>query len=322
MKRPPLLSVAVPPHLHDGSSVAQIYFWQFLLLLPAAVGGVWVWGVGGLRTLVLAMGAAVLFEGVVARIRKQEAFLGNLSILAQGLMLGMLLHAETSWWLVVVAAALMVFLGKHFFGGQGSYPFSPPLLTYAILLVSWPGQLNFARQLVHYDLSFPAVAPLTAWRSFGIDATDAFSPWGLLWGQQLGGVGSTMILLLALGGIVLMLGGYIAWRIPVAFLGGLFVTALIFNLADPTTYPSPFFHLFSGIAVFAAFFLATDFTCSPVNPWAQVIFGVGCGLLTVIIRTFGAWPDGTVFAVLLMNLAQPLIDKIHPQPVAVEVPAQ
>jgi electron transport complex protein RnfD len=322
MKRPPLLSVAVAPHTHDGSSVSQIYVWQFLLVLPAAIGGVWIWGLAGLRTLMLAVGAAVLFEGLVARSRHRPWFLSDFSIVLQGLLLGMLLHAETPWWLVLVAAAVMVFVGKHFFGGLGSYPFCPPLLSYAIMQVSWPGQLDFARKLVHYDLSFSPIAPLTAWRSFGAQAAESFRLGDLLLGRQAGGVGSTMILLLLLGGVALMLGRYIPWRTPLAFLAGLVGTAGVFHLASPASYPSPLFHLFSGIAVFAAFFLVPDFTCSPVNPGAQVLYGVLGGGLAVVLRTLGAWPDGTVFAVLLVNIAHPVIDKIRPRTLAVEVPAQ
>ncbi|MCK4305910.1 MAG: RnfABCDGE type electron transport complex subunit D [Candidatus Eisenbacteria sp.] len=322
MKRPPLLSVAVSPHTHDGSSVSEIYLSQFIALLPAAIAGCLLWGTEGLRTLLLATGSAVILEWICARLRNQQICLADGSVLAQGLMLGMLLHAGTPWWLVLVAALLMVPFGKHFFGGLGGYPFSPPLLSYAILLISWPGRLNAASQLANCQLNFAALEPLVAWRSFGVEATQAFSLGDLFMGQQLGGVGSSMILWLLIGGLYLLLRGFIAWRIPLAFLGSVFVTAWIFHLAAPAAYPGPLFHLLSGMVVFAAFFLATDFTTSPVNGWAQVVFGIGCGLLTVLIRSFGIWPDGTVFAVLLMNLAHPLIDKIHPQVIEVEVPAR
>lgn len=322
MKRPPLLSVAAPPHIHDGSSVSQIYLWQFLLVLPAAVGGVWIWGLGGLRTLLLTIGASIFFEWLVARSRRRPWFLDDFSILLQGLLLGMLLHAQTPWWLAIVAAAVMVFAGKHFFGGLGSYPFSPVLLSFAVMSVSWPGRLDVARQLAEYDLAFPVVPPLTAWRSFGAQAAERFPTLDLLLGRQAGGIGSTMVLLLILGGVILMLGRYIPWRTPLAFLAGLFATAAIFHLASPQSYPSPLFHLLSGIAVFAAFFLVPDLTCSPVNPWAQVVYGVLAGSLAVVLRTLGNWPEGTIFAVLLANIAQPLIDKIHAQPLAVEVPAR
>ncbi|MBM3318211.1 MAG: RnfABCDGE type electron transport complex subunit D [Candidatus Eisenbacteria bacterium] len=321
MRRPPLLSVAAPPHTHDGSRVSEVYAWQSLLLLPAAAGGVWVWGLGGLRTLLLSVGAAVLCEWLAARARKRD-FLADFSIVVQGLMLGMLFHAGTPWWLVLVGAALTVFLGKHFFGGLGSYPFPPALLGYAVLLLSWPGQLDPARRLANVDVPFAPIPPLEAWRAFGAQAADGYPLGGLLLGQQMGGVGSSMVLLLALGGLALMAGRYIPWRTPLAFLGGMALTAGIFHLAAPASYPGPLFHLLSGIAVFAAFFLAADFTCSPVNPWAQVVFGLGAGGLAVVIRTFGEWPDGTVFAVLLVGLAQPLIDKIHPRPLALEVPTR
>jgi len=319
MQRPPLLSVAAAPHIHDGSSVRRIYLWQLLMLVPAAVGGVLAWGPGAARVLMLAIGASVLCEALVARLRGRD-YLADFSVVVQGLMLGMLLHAETPWWLILIGAALMVFVGKHFFGGQGSYPFPPPLLSYAILLVSWPGQLDVARRLVAYDVSFPPIAPLTVWRSFG--TTGGFPPGGLLLGQQMGGVGSSMVLLLAIGGLILMLGRYIPWRTPLAYLAGIALSAQIFHLVNPAAYPGPLFHLFSGIAVFVAFFLITDFSCTPVNPVAQVIYGLATGFLTVLIRTLGVWPEGAVFAVLLMSIAQPLIDKIHPQPVVVEVPAQ
>lgn len=322
MERPPLLSVAMPPHTHDGSSVSEIYLNQFFALLPAAVAGVLVCGVGGLRTVLLAIGSAVILEWLAARLMRREQCLADGSVLAQGLMLGMLLHAQTPWWLVMVAALLMVVLGKHFFGGLGGYPLNPVLLSYCILLVSWPSRLNLADQLSGCSVHGPALEPLVAWKGFGAGATEAFSLGDLFLGQQVGGIGSSMILLLVLGGLYLIARGFISWRIPLAFLGTVFVTALIFNLAAPADYPPPLFHLFSGVAVFAAFFLATDFTTSPVNGWAQVIFGAGCGLLAVLIRTFGSYPDATVFAIILMNLAHPLIDKIHPQVIAVEVPAR
>ena len=114
--------------------------------------------------------------------------------------------------------------------------------------------------------------------------------------------------------------GFIAWRIPLAFLASAAATAFVFRLIDAQAFAPPLFHLFSGIAIFAAFFLATDFTTAPVNPWAQVIYGAGCGLLMIVIRSLGIYAEGTVFAILLMNLAQPLIDKIHAPVIAVEVP--
>lgn len=322
MKRPAVLSVAAPPHTHDGSSVSEIYWNQFFALLPAAIAGILLWGTGGLRTLLMAVGAAIVLEWLMARLRRNESCLSDGSIIAQGLMLGMLFHAEAPWWLLVVAALVMVSLGKHVFGGLGGYPLNPVLLSYAILLVSWPARLNAAQQLSSYPFAGPAIEPLVAWRGFGAQALESFSLGNLFLGQQIGGVGSSMIVLLALGGLYLMLRGFVAWRVPLAFLGTMFVTAWIFHASSPGQYAPPLFHLFSGIAVFAAFFLATDFTTTPVNGWAQVIYGAGCGLLAVLIRTFGIYPDGTIFAVLLMNLVQPLIDKIHPRTLELEVPTR
>ncbi len=322
MKRSPLLSVATPPHTHDGSSVPEIYFNQLIALLPATIAGFLLWGLAGVQTVLLAVGSAILFEWVVARLRNQPGYLADGSVLVQGLILGLLLHAAAPWWLVLMASLIMVVLGKHFFGGMGSYPFCPPLLSYAIILFSWPLRLNTAAQFTSWDLSVPVLEPLVAWRAYGVEAVQSFPIGGLIWGQQLGGVGSSMALWLIIGGIYLILRGHIAWRIPLSYLATVGITAAIFQAADPASYPGPLFHLFSGLTVFAAFFLATDHATSPVNGWAQVVFGLGCGLLTVLIRTFGVWPDGAVFAVLLMNMAQPLIDKIRPKVIGVEVPAR
>lgn len=322
MKRPPLLSVATPPHIHDGSSIPGIYFDQLVALLPAAVAGCLMWGLAGVQTLLLAVGSAVVFEWVIGRLRKQPGYLSDGSVLVQGVLLGLMLHAATPWWLVLIASLLMVVFAKHFFGGIGGYPFSPPLLSYAIILFSWPTRMNTAAQFTSWDLSVPILEPLVAWRTYGVEAVDSFSLGQLLWGQQLGGVGSSMVLWLAIGGIYLILRGHIDWRIPLSYLATVFVTAWLFHLGDPGSYPGPFFHLFSGITFFAALFLATDLATSPVNPWAQVVYGAGCGLLTVLIRTFGVWPDGAVFALMLMSLAQPLIDKIQPKVIGVEVPAR
>ena len=322
MERRPLLSVAFAPHTHDGSSVSEIYLHQFYALVPAAVAGVVVWGIGGLRTMLLAIGCALIFEWICARLTKRPECLADGSVLVQGLMLGMLLHAESSWWLIAIGALLMIVLGKYFFGGLGAYPFPPVLLSYAILLFSWPSRLNLGLQMAHRPLDFPPLEPLVATQSFGGGAAQAYSLSDLLLGQQLSGVGASMVLLLLLGGIYLMMRGFIAWRTPLAFLASLFLFGWILHATAPANYPPPLFHLCSGIAVFAAFFLITDFSCSPVNPWAQVVYGVGGGLLAILIRSFGVWPDGTVFAVLLLCLVQPLIDKIHPRAIGVEVPAR
>ncbi len=323
--RAPLLSVASAPHTHDGSSTPGIYLNQLLALLPAAIAGGLLWGLPGVRTILLAVGSAVAFEWIIGRLRNRPGYLADGSVLVQGLILGLMLHAATAWWLILIAALLMVALGKHFFGGTGSYPFCPPLLSYAILLVSWPLRMNSAAQFTTWDLSALSVRvlePLVAWRTYGIEAVQSFPLDQLIWGQQLGGVGSSMGIWLLIGGLYLVLRGQIDWRIPLSYLATVFVVAGLFQLGDAGSYPGPAFHLFSGMTIFAAFFLATDFATSPVNPWPQVIYGAGCGLLTVLIRTLGVWPDGAVFAVILMNMAQPLIDKIQPKLIGVEVPAR
>ena len=162
MKRSPLLSVAMPPHAHLGISVAEIHLNQLLALIPAAIGGVLLWGLPGLRTLLLAVGASITLEWLTGRLMRRETSVLDGSVLVQGLMLGLLLHAATPWWLVLIGAALVVVLGKQFFGGQGGYLLQPVLLAYAILLVSWPGQLNVVWRLAGFVTAAQPIDPLLA----------------------------------------------------------------------------------------------------------------------------------------------------------------
>jgi len=322
MKRPPLLSVAMAPHTHLGVRVSEVYLHQLVALLPAAIGAVWIWGLLALRTILLTVGAVLILEWLTGRLMNRETSVLDGSAAVQGLLLAFLFHAGMPWWLILLGALVMVTLGRQFFGGIGGYPLNPPALAYAVLLLSWPARLDAPRALTGIELGFPPVEALVAWRSFGIDGISAYSLRDLFLGAQVGGLGATFGLLLALGALYLIIRGFIAWRISLAFLAALFATAGIFHLGDPLTYPPPLFQLFSGMAIFVAFFLLTDFTTAPVNPWAQVVYGIGAGLLTVLIRSFGGYPDGAIFAVLLMNLAHPLIDKIRPRVLRVEVPAQ
>ncbi|MDY6844934.1 MAG: RnfABCDGE type electron transport complex subunit D, partial [Thermodesulfobacteriota bacterium] len=155
--------------------------------------------------------------------------------------------------------------------------------------------------------------PLAALKHFGVHTTSHYSLSDLFVGRQSGGVGAVCGLGLLCGGIYLILRGIIRWEIAFSFLAGVFVTAFFFNVANPEQYASPLFHLLTGNVMLGAFFLATDDTTSPVNVIPMLIFGLGCGIMTVLIRNTGSYYDGVVYAILLMNLTSPLLDKIRPK---------
>jgi electron transport complex protein RnfD len=154
---------------------------------------------------------------------------------------------------------------------------------------------------------------LGAAKAFGAGAVADIPLSDLLIGRQIGGAGSTSALALLIGGIYLVARGYVRWEIPLAFIAGLFISATMFHAAHPEAYAGPLFHLFTGFSMIGAFFLATDDSASPVNTLPMLIYGAVGGIMTMLIRNIGAYPEGIIFAILLINLMNPLVDKIRPK---------
>ncbi len=305
--------VSHAPFLHMGSTVAERNYNTIIAALPAAVMGLAYFGVPALGVLSLAVSSAVGWELVFNKVAKQKETAGDGHAALIGLLLGMLLPAAVPYWLVLTGTFLAVVIGKQIFGGTGANPFSPVALAYAILLVSWKSHLDFDAQLVHFDFDFTPFYPLVALKAFGTDAVSNINLGDLVVGRQVGGIGATCGLALILGGIYLMVRGFMRWEIPVAFVAGLMITATFFHMADPAKYAGPMFHLFTGFSLIGAIFLATDESASPVNKAAMLIFGAAGGVMTILIRNIGQFPDGVVFAILVINLIHPLVDKIRPK---------
>jgi Na+-translocating ferredoxin:NAD+ oxidoreductase subunit D len=173
--------------------------------------------------------------------------------------------------------------------------------------------LDFDSALNAYVFDFDAIYPLVASKFFGAERVADFTPVQLLLGRQIGGIGATFGFGLILGGIYLIARGFIRWEISVSFLAGVFFTALLFNMTNPVLYASPFFHLLTGYTLIGAFFLAPEQSSSPVNRIPMLLYGLGAGIMTMLIRNIGAWVEGVVFAILLMNLINPLLDQIRPK---------
>ena len=167
--------------------------------------------------------------------------------------------------------------------------------------------------LVNVDLNFATLYPIAAAKHFGSASFESFDLWKIFLGQQIGGIGATFGLGLLIGGIYLMLRGFIRWEIALTFLAGIYLSAFVFNLFDPTRFAPPVFHLLTGYTLIGAFFLATEDASSPVNFIPMLIYGGFGGIMTVLIRSIGAWVDGVVLALLICNLISPLLDKIRPQ---------
>jgi electron transport complex protein RnfD len=322
------------PHLHRGHSVPWIMRQVLLALVPGVLAYVWYFGFGVVVQLALAMGTAVAAEAAVLRLRRRPlaATLADSSALVTGALLALALPPLAPWWATVLGALFAIVIVKQLFGGIGYNPFNPAMAGYVMLLVSFPREMtqwlppaelgDYVGPIQALSAVFTGALPGGA----GLDAISQATPLDVLrtqlgqrymlsdittrpvFGAVAGRGWETIAFLYLLGGVYLIWRKVITWHIPVALLGGLAGAALVFNVGYPDQFASPLFHLFSGGAMLGAFFIATDPVSAATTPKGRLVFGAGIGVLVYIIRTWGGYPDGVAFAVLLMNIAVPTID--------------
>jgi electron transport complex protein RnfD len=301
------------PFWHNGTSITAKSYNIMIAALPAALFGIIRYGAPAVAVVAFSVSCAMLWELLMNLVMRRPVTIGDGNAAVIGLLFSMLMPATLPWWVVIVGTFVAIIVGKVIYGGVGCNPFNPTLVAVAIVMLSWKGLMNFDEALVNYDFNFYALFPLGAVKHFGAEAAGNYSLGGLLMGNQAGGIGSVFGLGLIIGGLYLILRGFIRWEISLSFLAGLFILALVFNIVDPEKYAPPLFHLLSGYTLIGAFFLATEDSSSPVNLIPMIIYGAGGGALTILVRNIGTFPDGVVFAILLMNVANPLIDKIRPR---------
>ncbi len=311
------LYLSSSPHIHSPETTDKIMRLVIYALLPAVAVSLYFFGLPALKTLLICTIGCVAFEALCCRIMKQQLTVTDGSGALTGILLALNLPASSPWWMSLLGAGIAIIIGKMIYGGLGYNPFNPALVARVVLLISFPVQMT----------SWTAPTPLGS----GLDAVTTATPLGemktavMLTGKlpelatsgfgnyfvgNMGGcLGEVSAIALLLGGLFLIFKKVISWHTPVSFIGSVIVIGGIFWLVDPTKYPNPLFHLLTGGLLLGAFFMATDMVTSPVTYKGMLIFGVGCGLLTVLIRLFGGYPEGVSFAILLMNAATPLIDR-------------
>lgn len=301
------LTVSVAPHWHSGLTIRSSMVNFIIALIPVTAWGIYCFGSSAAKVVVISMVAAVVTEALLQLLMKKPVTVTDGSAALAGLLLALMLPAEVKWWLPVVGAGMAI-LVKNLFGGLGAYPFNPVLVGWVVLKLSWSIDL----------LTDPDMSPLMVLKENGAGDLVMWELKDLLVGDTdllsatIGTFGAGQILL-AIGGLYLLLRGYIRWHIPAAFIAGVAAFSAIFYLQDPDTYASPLFHIISGNVLLGAFFLATEYTTSPVTTWGMIFFGLAAGVLTMVIRIWGSYYDGVVFAILLMNTATPLLDRIKPK---------
>jgi electron transport complex protein RnfD len=307
------LIVSHAPFWHIGNRVTERSYHTMLAALPAVLGGLVYFGVPVIGVVSLSVATAMLWELLINKVMKKSPTIGDGNAALIGLLLAMVLPATLPWWAVVTGTFIAVVIGKQIFGGIGSNAFNPVALAVAIMMISWKDLFDFNGMLLNYDFNFAAAYPLASAKHFGAASVASFSLGDLIMGRQIGALGSTFGLGLIIGGIYLMLRGFIRWEISLTFLAGVYLTALLFNIADPVRFADPVFHVFTGYTLIGAFFLATDDASSPVGFVPMLIYGAAGGVMTVLIRNIGAYIDGVLLAILVINLISPLLDKIRPK---------
>lgn len=332
------------PHQHDGSSIVAMMLRVCLALIPGLVCYVWFFGPGIIIQCLLAMGFAVALEYLMLKLRKRsvDLFLKDGSAVVTGLLFALTISPFTPCWISLSGIAFAIIFAKHLYGGLGYNPFNPAMAGYVFVLLCFPAQMNsWPAAPGTVENSVGLANYLTTIFSLGQSTTDAVSGATALnqMKSQLGlmsmvseirlepmfghfaGVGWEWISAgFMLGGISLLLMGVIKWQIPVAVLSAMFLMSMIFNFYDSDVYASPLFHLCSGGTMLCAFFIATDPVTASTTPGGRLLYGCLIGVLAYIIRTWGAYPDGIAFAVLIANACVPLIDHYTRPRVVGEMP--
>ena len=307
------LIVSHAPFWHSGKRVTERNYHTILAALPAVILGIHYFGIPAFRVMCLAVASAMIWELAINLVSRRPITIGDGNAALIGLVFGMLVPATMPWWAVLTGTFIAIVIGKEIFGGIGGNAFHPVAVAIAIMMVSWKDLFNFDGMLLNYDLEFAAAYPIAAAKHFGAEGIEAFNLWDLFVGKQIGGIGATFGLGLVVGGIYLILRGIVRWEIPVAFIAGIYLTALVFHMVDPVRYVSPAFHLVTGYTLIGAFFLATEDSSSPMNFAPMLIYGAAGGIMTVLIRNIGVYVDGVIMAVLIINMINPLLDKIRPK---------
>jgi electron transport complex protein RnfD len=314
VEKQPYLSSS--PHIHSGETTDKVMRAVIYALLPACAVSVYFFGLPALTVLLLCTLGCTLAEALCRKMMGQPLTIRDGSAALTGVLLALNLPPSAPWWLALLGSAVAIAVAKQVYGGLGYNPFNPALVARVVLLISFPVQMT----------TWTAPAPIGS----GLDAVTTATPLGewktavmltgrlpetmngmgdYFVGHMAGSLGEVSALALLLGAAYLFWKRILTWHIPFVYLGTVAALSGIFWAVNPAKYPDPLFHLLTGGLILGAFYMATDMVTSPVTTKGMIVFGVGCGVLTVLIRLFGGYPEGVSFAILLMNAATPLIDR-------------
>lgn len=323
------------PYITDAPTVSTIMLKVLLALMPGIVAYVWIFGGGILVSLTLATITALLSEALTLALRKRpiKPHLFDLSAVVAAWLLALALPPLAPWWLVVVGTGFSIIIAKQLYGGLGYNPFNPAMVGYAVLLISfpvimtqWPAPLSLADAPLGFMAQCQFIFTQTLPVNTLVDAITTATPLDYLKTQRMLNIDTSTIMQSPIfgiagakgaelitasyfvGGLYLLQQRIISWHLPTAFIAVLAIISAAFYVSDASQFASPVFHLMSGASMLCAFFIITDPVSGPTTPRGKLYFAGGVAALTYIIRVYGGYPDGVAFAVLIMNMAVPLID--------------
>ncbi|MFW5821879.1 MAG: RnfABCDGE type electron transport complex subunit D [Tangfeifania sp.] len=313
-----LLTVSPSPHVHSDDSTRKIMYRVVYALIPALIWSVFVFGLDALRVTAIAIISCLALEYIIQKyMMKVKPSIHDGSAMVTGILLAFNVPSNIPWWIIVIGAIAAIGIGKLSFGGLGSNIFNPALVGRVFLLISFPVQMTnwpITRQTETVD-AVSAATPLALIKE-GITSGTPVSQLmqeipsapDMLLGTVSGSLGEISALMLILGGLYMLYKKVITWEIPVSILGSVAAIAAVFWLVDPQSYVNPVYHLLTGGLMLGAIYMATDMVSSPMTSKGQLIYGVGIGTITILIRLFGAYPEGISFGILIMNAFTPLIN--------------
>lgn len=296
--------VSGTPHVRSKESIQSIMRDVIIALVPATAAGIYYFGINALILIIAAIASAVVFEALCQKALKKPVTVSDLSAVVTGLLLAMNLPAAAPVWVAIVGSAFAIIFGKQLFGGLGQNFINPALAGRAFLLASYPTEMTTWSVPNGLEVADAATyaTPLAQLKAGYLDA----SLGELILGQCGGTIGETCAIALIIGGVYLLYKHVISWKIPVIYIA---TVAILFAVIGRQGVRMPLQEIFAGGVMLGGIFMATDYASSPVTPKGQIIFAVGAGLLTYLIRTFGGYPEGVSYSILIMNCCVPLIER-------------
>lgn len=307
------LIISPAPHVHGPNKTQNLMMYVLIALIPALVVSTVVYGVRVLALTLFSVCCCMLFEWLIQRyMLRGKLTINNLSAAVTGVLLAFNLPVNIPLWMVAIGALVAIGVAKMTFGGLGKNIFNPALVGRVFMLIAFPVAMTTFPEAAD---AISGATPLTMAKEAlknGVPVAEVMqsvSVKDMFIGIESGSIGEISALALLIGGLYLLWRRVITWHIPVAVLGSMAIFSLITWLIAPEAYMSPLFHLMGGGAMLGAWFMATDYVTSPMTPKGSIIFGVGVGVITMLVRLWGAYPEGMSFAILIMNALVPLIDK-------------